>query len=394
MRFSRLVLCAAVFVIASWVAPSVVPAQNTLSALQTDVDLIVQRSRPSVVTVLALRTEVSAHEPGARPHPRTRTRVGSGVAIEDGIILTTASVVLGAERLVVRTANGLQADGKITGVDPIFNIATIRVPSLRLPALAFAQRRSQVGDWVISLGTSYGAQPTQSVGTVAYRFVEPGQSLLQLTNTVYAGNSGAAALNARGELIGIVQGELGTPDLGVEGGEGGRRPGSSSFVLPVESLRPVVEALAREGRVRHGYMGVTTRAASFESPASGERVPIGALVEAIVENSPAEVAGLKRGDLIVAFAHERVEYPIQLARWVAASRPGTGIDLVWVRDDTEQQGRAVLGESPSIVPPWIATTPAAQGGPPLSAERITDLEREVRRLSDELQRLRGRSERR
>jgi serine protease Do len=393
MRFSRLLLGGAVLALASWVAPSSAPAQNTLSALQTDVDQIVQRSRPSVVTVLALRVEVSAHEPGARPHPRTRTRVGSGVVIEDGIVLTTASVVLGAERLVVRTANGLQAEGRITGVDPIFNVATIRVPSLRLPALSFAQRRSQVGDWVISLGTSYGAQPTQSVGTVAYRFVEPGQSLLQLTNTVYAGNSGAAALNARGELVGIVQGELGTPDIGIDGGEGARRPGSSSFVLPVESLRPVVDALKREGRVRHGYMGVTTRAASVESPSSGERVPIGALVEAVVENSPAEVAGLKRGDLIVAFARERVEYPIQLARWVAASRPGSAVDLVWVRDDAEQQGRAVLGESPSVVPPWIATTPAAQGGPPLSAERITDLEREVRRLSEELQRLRGRSNR-
>jgi S1-C subfamily serine protease len=227
------------------------------------------------------------------------------------------------------------------------------------------------------------------VGNVAYRFKEPGQSLLQLTNVVYAGNSGAAALNARGELVGIVQGELGSPDLEGAGSEEPRRPGSSSFALPVETLRPVFEALNREGRVRHGFLGVTTRAASVESERSGERVPIGALVEAVLEGSPAEQAGLRRGDLIVAFERERVEYPVQLARWVAASPPGANVELVWVREEIEKRGRAVLNESPGAVPAWIATTPAAPGGPPLSAERIQDLEREVRRLSGELQRLRA-----
>ncbi|HYM80262.1 MAG TPA: S1C family serine protease [Candidatus Limnocylindria bacterium] len=376
-------LLALMFLPAWDVAPA--RAQGTLSALETDVDHIARRARPSVVTVLALRNELIKVRTKSRR--RTRTRVGTGLALAENEILTTASVILGAEQLLVQSANGLQVRAELVGMDPISNLALIRVPTLRLPPLRTATRRSEIGDWVISLGTSYGAQPTQSVGNVAYRFQEPRQSLLQLSNIVYPGNSGAAALNAKGELIGIVQGELGAPDaVAREAGEE-RRPRGPGFVLPIESVRPVYQALRREGRVRHGFLGVTTRSASVESE-GGSRIPIGALVEGVVSGSPAEQVGVRRGDLIVAFERERVEYPEQLARWVAASHPGTAVDLVWVRDDIQREGRPTLRESPQAVPQWVATTPAAPGGAPLSAERITELEREIRRLSEQLDRLR------
>jgi serine protease Do len=374
--------------VATLLIPVPLRAQGTLSALQAEVDQIARRSRPSVVTVFSLRSDMQSHAPGSPAHRRTHTRVGSGVAVEENAILTTASVVLGSERLLVQTDNGLRVEGELVGVDPIFNLALIRVPGLKLPPIHMASGRSEIGDWVISLGTSYRAQSTQSVGNVAYRFREPRLSLLQLTNTVYPGNSGAAALNAHGELVGIVQGELGAPDVSGQEVEDARR--GTGFVLPIETVRPVYEALRREGRVRHGFLGVTTRAASVESESNREKIPIGALVEAIVPGSPAEQIGLKRGDLIVAFERERVEYPEQLARWVAASRPNSTASLVWVRDDLEHEGQVRVVESPQAIPQWIATTPAAPGGPTLSADRITGLEREIRRLSEELARVRNR----
>jgi len=244
-------------------------AQGTLSALQTDVDQIARRARPSVVTVFALRTEAALRPAGAVAPaslpPRVRTRVGSGVAVDEHLVLTTASVVLGSERLLVSTANALQVEAEVVGVDPVFNVALLDVPALRLPPIRFAPGRSaRVGDWVISLGTSYNAQPTQSLGKVAQRHREPGQGLLQLTNTVYPGNSGAAALNIRGELVGLVTGELGFPALGGGDADAERGPGGASFAMPVETLRPVYESLKREGRVRHGYLGVKTLAASLE----------------------------------------------------------------------------------------------------------------------------------
>jgi serine protease Do len=378
---------AAVVAVAS-LAPWPAAAQGTLSQLQTDVDQIARRARPAVVTVFAQRQRRAT---GAAGEKRVHTRVGSGVAIEESAVLTTASVVLNADRLLVRTANGLQVEAELVGLDPVFNIALISVPAVRLPVVRFGDGgQSDAGDWVISLGTSYRAQPTQSVGTVALRHREPYQSLLQLTNTVYPGNSGAAALNARGELIGIIQGELGTPQPpGVESVE--RRPGGASFALPVEMVRMVYQSLKRDGRVAHGFLGVTTRAASVESEEAGGRsTPIGAVVEDVVAGGPAARAGLRRGDLLVAYAGERVEYPEQLARWVAATPPGTPIDLVWVRDETAIEARAAVGTSPDVSPRWIAGDQDDDEPAVTPTARISDLEKEIRRLSDELARVKKR----
>ena len=366
------------------------PAQSPLSALQTDVDQVTRKARASVVTIFAQRTTATQGSRDAEPKRRTHTRVGSGVAVEENVILTTASVVVGAERVIVRTSNGIQVDAAVAGIDPVFNVALLRVPELKLPPLPFATGRPpQAGDWVIALGTSFRAQPTQSVGYVAFRYDEPRIPLLQLTNTVYPGNSGGAALNPRGELVGIVQGELASPDAAAAGSE--RRPGGMSFVLPVETVRPVYQSLRREGRVRHGYLGVSTTAASVMSVTEqGVEVPIGARIEAAVKGGPAARLGLKPGDLVVGFDGERVEYPTQLARWVSATAPGTEVELVWVRDEVQHTGRVALGEAREQQPVW-----SAEAVPPPAAEprgdRISEIERQIQRLNRELQALKNRS---
>ena len=364
-------------------------AQSTLSALQTDVDRIGDLARPSIVTVMAKHTVQPVRGTRGPAERRIHTRVGSGVAVSEDEILTTASVVLAAEHLRVRTDNGLEADATLVGMDPIFNLAVLRVAELRLPHLRFAAGRPLgAGDWVITLGTSYRGQPTQSVGNVAFREHDPRFAMLQLTNVVYPGNSGGAALNIRGELVGIVQGDLGSPDFG-NGADGGRRPGGASFVLPAESLRPVYETLRRLGRVPHGWLGVSTRVIEVESDTeAGLRVPLGALVESVVPGGPADHLGLRRGDLIVAFEDERVEYPDQLARWVAATRPGASVKLVWARNEIQKSGHVALDESPEATPPWAMN--ASSSAPP-SGSRILEIERQIQRLNHELELLKAQS---
>src|SRR5437773_427086 len=290
-------------------------------------------------------------------------------------------------RSLVLTANGIQVDATVAGIDPIYNIALLRVPELRLPPIPFATGRApQAGDWVIALGTSYRAQPTQSVGYVAFRFSEPRIPLLQLTNTVYPGNSGGAALNPRGELVGIVQGELASPEAAANGADGEHRPGGMSFVLPVETVRPVYMSLRKEGRVRHGYLGVSTTAASVLSDTEeGLEVPIGARVESVAPGGPAQRLGLMPGDLVVGFDGERVEYPSQLARWVAATSPGTEVEFVWVRDEVQHVGRIALTEAKEVQPTWAAE--AVQSSAPESDDRIAQIEKQIKRLNRELQSL-------
>src|SRR5438105_4626512 len=239
MRRAPVVLALAALLAAGAGAPRPLRAQGALSALQTDVDQIARRARPAVVTVLAQRTITYARPLPGQAARRLHTRVGTGVAVEESGVLTTASVVIGAERVLVRTANGLQVEATVAGMDPVFNVALLRVPDLRLPVVRFASKPGQVGDWVIALGTSFRAQPTQSVGNIAYAYSEPRTAKFQLTNTVYPGNSGGAALNAHGELLGLIEGELGSPDAGGSGPDAEHRPGGMSFVLPADMVRPV-----------------------------------------------------------------------------------------------------------------------------------------------------------
>lgn len=373
-------------------APRPALTQGAISALESEVDQLATRTRPSIVTVIAQRTVLHRNPLPGQPARRPFSRIGSGVAVEENGVLTTASVVLGAERVLVRTVNGLQVEATVLGLDPISNVALLRVPGLRLPILHFAAREPQLGDWVLALGSSYRALPTQSVGNIAYRFKEPRQTLLQLTNEVYPGNSGGAALNSHGELVGMVQGELGAPDAGSRGPDAERRPGGMSFVLPTENLKPVYESLRRDGRVPHGFLGVSTRAASVISDTqAGLRVPLGALVENVQLGAPAARAGLRKGDLIVAFDGERVEYPEQLARWVSGSHPGSTVDLVWVRNELQQAGRVTLGESPNAFPDWMQFDPPA----PTAADatpRMVELQRQIERLNRELGRLKGQTD--
>lgn len=371
----------------------VASAQGAVTAVEVDVDALAARARPSMLTVIAQR-ELTTRVRQSQTTKRTHSRMGSGVAIGTDEILTTASVVLGSNRVFVITANGLQVEAAIAGMDPIRNIALLRAPSLQLPAVHFATRPPQLGDWVVTLGSSYRAQPTQSVGHVASRYREPRTSLLQLTNEVFPGNSGGAVLNTRGELVGLVQGELGTPEApgGRRDSDSERRPGGMSFVIPSGDIQPAYRSLQREGRVRLGYFGVSTRGAFVESESEpGVRIPIGAIVEGTQSGGPAEKLGLRKSDLVVAYDGERVEYSEQLARWVAATPPGTVVEVVWVRNDMRQSGRVAVGESRETIPSWMrvegieAPVASADGRP----TRIRGIQDEIRRLNRELDRLRG-----
>jgi len=337
-----------VLLLAPAVRSQVAPASPPAS-----VEAIADRAGRSVVTVFAQRTVTrTVTRAGAKQSvSRVHTRVGSGVAVEEHVILTTASVVLGSEHIIVYTSNGLEAEAQPVGMDLVFNLALLRVPELELPWLRPAASPAQLGDRVIAVGTSYRAQATQSVGMVEYVYREPRSSLLQLTNVVYPGNSGAAALNAQGELVGIVQGELGSPSRGVGGGSS-RRPNGTSFVMPIQQVWPVYESLKRDGRMRHGYLGVSTRAEVVRSEIDNAEVALGARVESVQTGGPAARVGLRPRDLIVGFENERVEYPEQLARWVAETPPGMAVALVWVRGEEMRSGRANLAELRDSLPRW------------------------------------------
>jgi C-terminal processing protease CtpA/Prc len=114
-------------------------------------------------------------------------------------------------------------------------------------------------------------------------------------------------------------------------------------------------------------------------------VPIGALVESVSAGGPAERIGIRRGDLIVAFERNRVEYPEQLARWVAATRPGETVDLVWVHDELQRTGKVALSESNERLPLWAVSESGGAAGSRGTPNRVAELERQIHRLNRELE---------
>ena len=363
-------------------------AQGTLSAIETDVDLILATTRPSVVTIVTVR---DAPE-GVRTDLQASTRIGSGIAIAEDEILTTASVVDRASHIWVRTSNRLQFQALVVGSDPISNVALLRVPGVVLPPARFAlSRPPRLGDWVIAVGTTRDVhdRSAHSLGTVTFRHRDPRWPLWQLTNLVYPGFSGAPVVSARGELVGMLQGEL-DPLSQAELPPAERVAPGASFMLGVDDLRTIYLSLHREHRVRHGYLGVSSRAVSVEAESEkGARVPLGVEVLDVTAGGPAARAGLKRGDIIVAFEGVPVEDPVQLGRWVTATPPGNAVRLVWVRDELRHEGRPVLTESQAAVQDWASPGPLAVATSEAQGTRIADLERRIERMNRELARLRG-----
>src|ERR1044071_6691481 len=134
-RESRALAVAGAGLVALLAVARLAAAQGTLSALDTDVDRIAAAARPSVMTVFAQLTVVRPTNRGTGTVRRLHTRVGSGVAVADDIVLTTASVTLGAERVMVRTPNGIQVDGHLIGSDLVYNLAIVKVDGVKLPPM-------------------------------------------------------------------------------------------------------------------------------------------------------------------------------------------------------------------------------------------------------------------
>ena len=213
--------------------------------------------------------------------------------------------------------------------------------------------------------------------------------MLQLTNPVVPGYSGGAVLNARGELIGVVQGELSPTEAGEA--ESSITGAAAPFVLPSEIVRPMLESLqtrgARTPRLpgrEHARRERRERAARQRRSGSDRR----AGRERSARVGPPRPAGLARGDLIVGFDRVRVEYPGLSSRagWRVRRLPHHGRAGVGARRDRANRPRhahAVGGR----VPAWARAAPVARARSPRS--RIADLERQIQQLNREVKRLKN-----
>ncbi|WP_216901351.1 trypsin-like peptidase domain-containing protein [Synechococcus sp. CCY 9618] len=271
---------------------------------------------------------------------------GSGVVIDgrQGLVLTNAHVVDKVDTVTVTMADGRQLDGSVVGTDPVTDLAVVRIPGkgdLRAAPLGDSEAL-EVGDWAIALGSPYGLERTVTLGIVSslhrdinsLGFSDKRLDLIQTDAAINPGNSGGPLINAAGEVIGINTLVRSGPGAGL------------GFAIPINLAKRVAGQLGEGGTVVHPYLGLqlvplTARVArdNNRDPDALLQLPErdGALVQRVLPESPAEAAGLHRGDLVVAIADQPVNTPSALLQQVEQAQVGQPLPLRVVRGQRELQ---------------------------------------------------------
>src|SRR5882757_7271901 len=281
---------------------------------------------------------------GQGPRDFESRSLGSGFIIStDGYVLTNAHVVDSADEITVRLTDKREFKARVIGADRRTDLALIKIDAAGLPAVRMGDpNRLRVGEWVVAIGSPFGFDSTVTAGIVSAK----GRSLpdenyvpfIQTDVAINPGNSGGPLFNMAGEVIGI-NSQIYSRTGGYMG---------LSFAVPIEVAMKVKTDLQKYGKVTRGRLGVTIQGVSQELADSfGLKKPQGALVAAVEAKSPADKAGVKTGDIILAVDGRDIENSIDLPRVIGESRPGTAVTLkIWRQGETKEL-RASLSEAPA-----------------------------------------------
>lgn len=279
------------------------------------------------------------------PQQQIEHGVGSGVIISpDGYIVTNNHVVDGATEIRVTMGDRRILPAKLIGVDPLTDLAVIKVSATDLPNVAWGDSTIlHPGQTVLAFGNPFGLRFTVTRGIVsALNRPNPDLSdrhkpgeFIQTDAAINPGNSGGPLVNARGEVIGINTFLISSS--GVFSGAG--------FAIPTQIVKPTVDALIRDGKVSHGYMGigiadVTPENAKFFQVTDN----MGALVSQVEPDSPGARAGLKVGDVVKELDGKNVSDAGELQVEVGQRKPGTTIQLQVLRDGKDVNVPVTLGD--------------------------------------------------
>ncbi|MFZ4483094.1 MAG: trypsin-like peptidase domain-containing protein [Chthoniobacterales bacterium] len=362
--------------------PSVQPALNAsrvpgLAALDDEFGRLAEAVIPSVVSITSRRgSPVDPREEllrrylglGGPPQPET-SPVGSGAIVSaEGHIVTNLHVVEGAREISVTLSDGRRLPGRILGVDPLSDIAILKIDAEGLQPLAFGDsEKVRVGQMVFAVGAPYGLQESVTMGIISARdrliSSETVNEFFQTDAPINPGNSGGPLVNVRGEIVGL-NNRIKTESGGSQG---------VAFAIPSNTVRRVLDKILTLGRVPRPYLGLVM-APFDEAIAQQLGLPDanGALVEAVLQGSPADEAGIRPGDVIRQFDGRDIRDFNELRKRVSEAAVDSKVTLQLIREGqtlevpaqiVEQQrpGRTMLAPPPgvgAVVPQPMPAPPA------------------------------------
>ena len=304
----------------------------------------VQRSVVAVYSARVVRERVPMNPFfreffGDAERERRTEGLGSGVVVTpDGYILTNNHVVEGADELNVRLNDGRELSAELVGADPKTDVAVIKVDAESLPAAILTDSDElRVGDVVFAVGNPLDVGQTVTMGIVSAKGRnnlgllgnEQGyEDFIQTDAAINMGNSGGALVDAGGRLVGINTAILSTSrgNIGI------------GFAIPVNMAASVMNSLVLTGTVERGFLGVSTQTidADMEQEFGLPEGSGGAVVLTVVDDSPADQAGIENGDVIVSVNGRETKSGADLRIVVSQIMPGTEVDVVIYRDNEPQ----------------------------------------------------------
>jgi serine protease Do len=276
---------------------------------------------------------------GQMPQEYRARSLGSGVLVnKEGYIITNSHVIQNAEKIVVTLHNKKDYQAKIVGGDQKTDLALIKIDAKEdLPVAPLGDSdQLKVGEWVIAVGNPFGLAETVTAGIVSAKGrvigAGPYDDFIQTDASINPGNSGGPLFNVYGEVVGINTAIVAT-------GQG------IGFAIPINLAKEIVLQLKEKGRVVRGWLGVSIqRVTSDLAESFGLKEAKGALVSKVFENSPAEQAGLKQGDVIVQFDGREIESSMELPRIVASTPVGKEVTIQFFRDGKTMSVKAKITE--------------------------------------------------
>jgi serine protease Do len=303
-----------------------------------------------------------------RPQPQEEEQprgVGSGFILSsDGLIMTNAHVIEGADEVIVTLTDKREFKAKLIGADKRSDVALVKIEASGLPAVKVGDvSRLRVGEWVMAIGSPFGLENTVTAGIVSAKQRDTGDYLpfIQTDVAINPGNSGGPLINMRGEVVGI-----NSQIYSRSGGSMG-----ISFAIPMDEAVRVSEQLRVSGRVTRGRIGVQIDQVTKEVAESiGLGKAQGALVRAVEPGAPADKAGVEAGDIIVKFEGKVVDKSSDLPRMVGATKPGTRSALTVFRRGSYKDLTVTVAEIEADKPARKANEPEERAKTPSTGQAL------------------------
>jgi serine protease DegQ len=313
------------------------------------------RAMPAVVNILTSKALRQDHpllrDPFFRkffgdrlPREEQQASLGSGVIVSpEGYILTNNHVVEAADEIEVVLADGRKAPARIVGTDPETDLAVIRIEAKNLPVIVLGRAdQARVGDVVLAIGNPFGVGQTVTMGIISAvgrnnLHINQFENFIQTDAAINFGNSGGALIDTSGNLLGI-----NSAIYSQSGGSVG-----IGFAIPVTTAKSVMEEIIKTGHVVRGWIGIESQDITPELADSfGLARSSGAIIAGVVRNGPADRAGIRPGDILLAVQGKSVANTSEMLTLISQLAPGAKARMTLMRKNRQASVDVVVGKRP------------------------------------------------